>query len=137
MFVVVMLSAIASYASQMLAFATIAIIVTLTFRHDLAAKVIARYSAADDVDEASVVDDGDVSSWPVLDDGDAGSWVATVQELTGVRVPAAVALQVLVNRVLEFQAERLMPLDRHLERTGKLLSAAKQAQREAWTAQRY
>lgn len=129
MFVIAVLSVIASYASQLLVGVVIGIIVTLMFRDDLTAQTIASYGATDPTLE---IDDADE-----LLTAENRTWTVTAESLTDACVPASVALQVLVNRVREFQAKRLLPLEKRLEKVGRLLSAAVRAKRQAWTAHKY
>lgn len=126
MFFVTALSAVASYASELMASAVIVTVISLTFRDDLAAERCATVNRASEAkDEQSSAAD------------DHRAWTAVADALTGTRVPATVALQVLVNRVSVFRAERLAPLDKRLEKAERLLSAAVRAKREAWTAHKY
>lgn len=133
MFVVAVLSAAASYASQLLVGAIVVTIVTLMFRDDLTARAIAAYGVADTAPAPETDDDADEEPTAA----DNRTWTVAAESLTDARVPATVALQVLANRARRFQAQRFAPLDKRLEKAGRLLSAAVRAKREAWTAHKY
>lgn len=117
------LRAAVSSASHLLAGALVTTIVALVFRDDLVARAIAACAAK------TPPDDGDDDE----DDDDDTAWKDAAASLKSARVPATVALQVLVNRLRQFRTDRLAPVDKRLETAGKTLLATVRMERRART----